>query len=271
MKISNIMVSVDLGPAAADRVQLAAGLAQQFGSKLTGVAARPVLGPMPVGDMLEVERVWALEERLTDEQLAEAKALFEREAGQAPKTSWRSAPTDPLAFLGAQARTADLVVVGRQGPADGDAGPMAVSTGGLLMEVGRPVLVVPPGIEHLAVKRVVVAWKDTPEARRALHDALPFLRQTEQLCAVAVGPDAQHVGAEGAAEYLSGHGIKATTHLLRKPEIGPADEILRFAGREDADLIVMGAYGHSRLREWAFGGATREVLQSTPVCCLMSH
>lgn len=67
MKISNIMVSVDLGPAAADRVQLAAGLAQQFGSKLTGVAARPVLGPMPVGDMLEVERVWALEERLTDE------------------------------------------------------------------------------------------------------------------------------------------------------------------------------------------------------------
>lgn len=271
MRISNIMVSVDLGAAAADRVQLAAGLAERFESKLTGVAARPVLGPMLVGDMRQVERVWVIEERLTDEQLAEAKALFDREAGQAPKTDWLSAPTDPLAYLGAQARTADLVVVGRQGPADGDPGPMAASTGGLLMEVGRPVLVVPPGIEHLAAKRTVVAWKDTPEARRALHDALPFLGHPEQVCVVAVGPDAQDVGAEGAAEYLSGHGIKATTHLLRKPEIGTADEILRFARREDADLIVMGAYGHSRLREWIFGGVTRDILQTTPVCCLMSH
>jgi len=271
MRITNIMVSVDLGAAAADRIQLAAGLAERFGSKLTGIAARPVLGPMPVGDMLEVERVWAIEERLTDEQLAEAKVLFEREAGQAPKTGWRSAPTDPLTYLGAQARTADLVVVGRQGPADGDPGPMAAPTGGLLMEVGRPVLVVPPGVERLAIKRVVVAWKDAPEARRAIHDALPFLGHPEHVCVVAVGPDAQHVGAEGAAEYLSGHGIKATTYLLRKPEIGAADEILRFARREEADLIVMGAYGDSRLREWVFGGVTRDVLQTTAVCCLMSH
>lgn len=271
MRISNIMVSVDLGAATADRVQLAAGLAERFGSKLTGVAARPVLGPMLVGDMLEVERVWAIEERLTHERLAEAKALFEREAGQAPRTDWCSAPTDPLAFLGAQARTADLVVVGRQGPADGDPGPMAAPTGAVLMEVGRPVLVVPPGIEHLVAKRVVVAWKDAPEARRALHDALPFLGHPEQVCVVAVGPDAQYVGVEGAAEYLSGHGIKATTHLLRKPEIDTADEILQFAGREVADLIVMGAFGHSRLREWVFGGVTRDVLQTTPVCCLMSH
>ncbi|MET0367665.1 MAG: universal stress protein [Methylobacterium sp.] len=271
MRISNIMVSVDLGAAASDRVRLAAGLAERFGAKLTGVAARPVLGPMPVGDMLEVERVWAIEERLTDEQLAAAKALFERRAGQAPRTDWRSAPTGPLTYLGSQARIADLVVVGRQGPADGDPGPMAVPTGALLMQVGRPVLVVPPGIEHLSAKRVVVAWKDTPEARRVLQDALPFLGHAEQVCVVAVGPDAQHAGAEGAAEYLAGHGIEATTHLLRKPEIGAADEILRFAQREDADLIVMGAYGHSRLREWVFGGATRDILQTTTVCCLMSH
>ncbi|WP_336489553.1 universal stress protein [Methylobacterium nigriterrae] len=271
MRISNIMVSVDLGAAAADRVQLAAGLAERFRAKLSGVAARPVLAPMPVGDILKVERVWAAEERLADEQLAEAKALFEREAGPAPRTAWLAAPTDPLAHLVEQARTADIVVVGRQGPADGDPGLMVVPTGALLMEVGRPVLIAPPGIEHLAAKRVVVAWKDTREARRALHDALPFMSQPERTCVVAVGPDAHHEGAEGAAEYLSGHGIKATTHLLPSPAIGPADELLRFAQREDADLIVMGAYGHSRLREWIFGGATRDILQTTPVCCLMSH
>lgn len=271
MRIANIMVSVDLGAASADRVRLAAGLAERFGAKLTGVAARPVFGPMPVGNMREVERVWAIEERLTEEQLAEAKALFERMAGQALRTDWHFAPTDPLTYLGAQARTADLVVVGRQGPADGDPGPMGVPAGALLIEVGRPVLVVPPGIEHLAAERVVVAWKDAPEARRALHDALPFLGQADQVCVVTVGPDADNVGAEGAAGYLSGHGIRATTHLLRKPGSDTADEILRFARREDADLIVMGAYGHARLREWAFGGVTRDVLQTTPVCCLMSH
>lgn len=271
MRISNIMVSVDLGAAAADRVQLAAGLAERFRARLTGVAARPVLGPMPVGDMLEVERFWAAEERLADEQLAEARALFVREAGAAPKTAWHAAPADPLAYLVERARTADLVVVGRQGPADGDPGLMAVPTGDLLMEVGRPVLVVPPGIEHFAAKRVVVAWKDTREARRALYDALPFLGHPERACVVAVGPDARHAGAEGAAEYLCGHGIKATAHLLPSPAIGPADELLRFAQREGADLIVMGAYGHSRLREWIFGGATRDILQATPVCCLTSH
>ena len=271
MKISNIMVSVDLGAAAADRVQLAAGLAERFQAKLTGVAARPVLAPMPVGDMLEVERVWADEERLAEEQLAQAKALFEREVGVAPKTAWHGTPGEPLTYLVEHARTADLVIVGRQGSADGDPGLMAVPTGALLMEVGRPVLVVPPGIERLAAKRVVVAWKDTREARRVLHDALPLLGHPERTCVVAVGPDAHHEGAEGAAEYLSGHGIKATTHLLPSPTIGAADELLRFAQREDADLIVMGAYGHSRLREWIFGGATREILQATPLCCLMSH
>lgn len=271
MRISNIMVSVDLGAAAADRVQLAAGLAERFQARLIGVAARPVLAPMPVGDMLEVERVWAIEEHLADEQLAEAKTLFEREAGAAEGTAWRSAPAQPLAYLVGQARAADVVVVGRQGPTDGDPGPMGVPAGALLMEVGRPVLVAPPGTERLAAKRVVVAWKDTREARRAVHDALPFLTRADEVHVAVVGPDADREGTEDVATYLSGHSVAVTTHLLRSPEISAADEILRFAGREEADLVVMGAYGHSRLREWIFGGATRDVLQTTPVCCLMSH
>jgi nucleotide-binding universal stress UspA family protein len=148
---------------------------------------------------------------------------------------------------------------------------MGVAAGALLMEVGRPVLVAPPGIERLAAKRVVVAWKDTREARRAVHDALPFLTRADEVLVAVVGPDADREGAEDVAAYLSDHSVAVTTHLLRSPEVSAADEILRFAGREEADLVVMGAYGHSRLREWIFGGATRDVLQTTPVCCLMSH
>ncbi|MBB2962573.1 universal stress protein [Methylobacterium sp. R2-1] len=271
MTIRTIMVSVDLGAAAADRVQLAAGLAERLRTWLIGVGACRVPSFLPVGDMLAVERIYEDEEQRAREQLEQAKALFERERGGLPRTEWRAALAEPLAYHTEQAREADLVVVGRQGPADGDPGAMAVPTGALLMAVGRPVLVVPPGLEQLGLGCAVVAWKDTREARRALRDALPLLSRAERICIVAVGPDVHHGSAEGAAAYLSGHGLEATTHLLPDPAVGAGDAVLRFAGREGADLLVMGAYGHSRLREWIFGGATRDILQATPVCCLMSH
>lgn len=271
MTIRTIMVSVDLGAATADRVQLAAGLAERLPARLIGVGACRVPSFLPVGDMLAVERIYEDEEQRAREQLEGAKALFEREAGSLPRTEWRSALAEPLAYHAEQAREADLVVVGRQGPADGAPGPMAVPTGAVLMAVGRPVLVVPPGLERLGPGCAVVAWKDTREARRAVRDALPLLSRAERICVAAVGPDAHHEGAEGVAAYLAGHGLTATTHLLPDSVIGAGDALLRFAGREGADLLVMGAYGHSRLREWIFGGATRDILQTTPICCLMSH
>ncbi|MHB2210845.1 universal stress protein [Methylobacterium sp. CM6257] len=271
MRISNIMVSVDLGAASADRIQLAACIAERFEATLTGVAARQIITMIPVESPDASERIFEIEDRRAREDLAEARALFGREAGDRVKTAWRSALAEPLSYLVEQARAADLVVVGRHGPSDGDPGLMGISAGPLLMEVGRPVLVAPPGVERLAAKRIVVAWKDTREARRAVQDALPLLVRAEQVHVAVVGPDARHEGAADIAAYLSGHGVGVTTHLLHKPQISTADEILRFARREDADLIVMGAYGHSRLREWIFGGATLDMLGSTSLCCLMSH
>lgn len=271
MKISNVIVSLDLGAAAADRVQLAASVAQRFEATLTGVAARQVPALIAVNDIREAERIYEIEDRRAREQLAEARALFERAADRGIQTAWRAALSEPTAYLVAQARAADVVVVGRHGPADGDPGLLAVSAGALLMEVGRPVIVAPPGIERLAARRVVVAWKDTREARRAVQDALPFLSRADAVHVVALGPGAHEEGAEDVATYLVGHGANVTTHLLPSPAIGAGEELLRFAQREGADLIVMGAYGHSRLREWIFGGVTRDILQGTTLCCLMSH
>ncbi|SEP50315.1 Nucleotide-binding universal stress protein, UspA family [Methylobacterium sp. ap11] len=271
MKLCSILVSVDLGPAGADRVQLAAGLAATHAARLVGVAACPVPATVPAGDGIVVERVYDAEDERARERLAAAEALFEREAGSVAKRIWRGSLSLPVATTAEQARTADLVIVGRHGPADGDPGPMAVPPGALLMEAGRPVLVAPPGLERLAAKRVVVAWKDTRETRRAVHDALPLIAGAERVCVVAAGPDAHHEGAEATAQYLSWHGLATTTHLLRNPALSVADEVLRFCEREGADLLVMGAYGHSRMREWVFGGVTRDVLRTTPLCCLMSH
>lgn len=271
MTLSSILVSVDLGPNAADRIQLAAGLAATHSARLVGVAACPVPVVVPARDGTVAKDVYDAEEERAGERLAAAEALFEREAGSVTKRAWRSSLSTPLATTAEQVRAADLVIVGRHGPGDGDPGPMGVAPGALLMEAGRPVLVVPPGLERLVPKRVVIAWKDTREARRAVHDALPLIAGAERVCVVAAGPDAHHGGAEATARYLSGHGLAATTHLLPHPTLSVADEVLRLCEREGADLLVMGAYGHSRLREWVFGGVTRDVLRTTPLCCLMSH
>ncbi|KQQ13533.1 universal stress protein UspA [Methylobacterium sp. Leaf123] len=271
MTISNIMVSLDLAAAAADRVQLAAGLAREFEARLTGVGACQFQGFMPVGDVIEVLHTYEVEERCTRERLDEAKALFRRAAGTEVETAWRSALARPLDHLAEQSRAADLVVVARHSLADGDLGPMGIPVGALLMEAGRPVLVAPPGIKRLEARRAIVAWKNTPEARRALHDALPLLARAETVQVVTIGPGARREGAEDVAMHLAGHGITATARPLAQPDISAADELIRFVQHEGVDLVVMGAYGHSRLREWVFGGLTRDMLQLMPVCCLMSH
>lgn len=271
MDLASIMVSLDLGPSAPERVRLATSVADRYEARLTGVAALNVPGSFVVGDLDDADRRRHADEERGREQLAQAKDVFARNTGERIRTAWRSALTHPLPYLVTQVRAADLIVVGRHGSADDDAGGMEVSPGPLLMESGRPVLVVPPGVERLSVGRIVVAWKDSIEARRAVLNAMPFLERADQVFVVSVGPDAHDESAQDVADYLARHGIAVTAHSLTPSEGGATDEILRFVTRQDAEMIVMGAYGHSRLREWMFGGATQDLLWNTPVCCLMSH
>ena len=271
MSLANIMVSVDLGAEAPRRVRLAAGLAERFEADLTGVAARKIPGPGGAGDLREAQARYAEEQGRLVEGLANASAIFEANAGNQVRTDWHQAEAHPAAFLVEQARSADLVVVGRPSPDEDAVADMGVEPGPVLMEAGRPVLVVPPGVEQLRAVRIVVAWKDCPEARRAVIAALPFIKLADQVFVASVGGDARFQGAEEISWHIARHGAHVTTHLLNAPLGEVADEILRFARRQDADMVVMGAYGHSRLREWLFGGATRHILQATPACCLMSH
>ncbi len=270
MDFANIIVSVDLGDAAPDRIRLAGGLARRFDATLTGAAAHKVPAPILVRDVYDaVEQ----EERNTAEVrgiLEDARAQFEHGAGEGTRTEWRAALAGPVTHLVEQARAADLVVVGRHGPEDEDTGPIGVPPGPVLMEAGRPVIVVPPRLVQLAAARVVVAWKDGPEARRAVAAALPLLREANEVFVATVGADARHQGAEDVAGHLARHGAHVSTHLLRTAG-RESDEVIDFARRVGADLVVTGAYGHSRLREWIFGGFTRDLLDRSPVCCLMCH
>ncbi|UHC17590.1 universal stress protein [Methylobacterium currus] len=270
MSIASIMVSLDLGRSAADRVRLAADLAGRFEAGLTGLAARTIDAPAPVGDIVTAQETYAKDRAALVDALARAQDVFERNGGAALRREWRQAEADPEAYLIQQARGADLVVLGRDPRQDG-ADAMGAAPGAVLMEVGRPVLVVPPGVDRLKAARIVVAWKDGPEARRAVTAALPFIALADQVFVVSAGREARLEGAEEVSDFLARHGVHVTTHRLDAAAGDIADAIIRFAGRHDADLVVMGAYGHSRLREWLLGGMTRSILQTSPLCCLMSH
>ncbi len=270
MSIASIMVSLDLGRSAADRVRLAADLAARFEAGLIGVAARTIDTPAAVGDILAAQDAYAEDRAALVDDLEKARAIFAGNTGPTLRTEWRQAEAAAEAFLVRQARGADLVVVGRDPHGDG-ADTLGAAPGPVLMEVGRPVLVVPPGIDRLSAARIVVAWKDAPEARRAVTAALPFVTRADQVFVVAVGRESRHDGAGEVADLLARHGAHVTAHALDAPVRTIAGEILHFCARHDADLVVMGGYGHSRLREWLFGGVTRDLLQDSPLCGLMCH
>jgi nucleotide-binding universal stress UspA family protein len=151
----------------------------------------------------------------------------------------------------------------------------AADTGAAILGAGRPFLVVPGSVKSLSADHVVVGWRDTREARRAVQDALPFLHEAKRVTVVEISEEDQKEAARHHVDdvvlYLARHKIKAEgrveTHLLGSG----ADQIIGFAEDEDADLLVTGAYGHNRLNEWIFGGMTRDLLASSPFCCLMSH
>ncbi|MBN4098296.1 universal stress protein [Methylobacterium sp. OT2] len=270
MGYANILVPADLGEAAPDRIRLAAGLARRFDATLTGAAAHEVPAPILVRDVYDAIDREGRNKAQVQAILEQARASFERFAGDGICTDWRWRFADPVAHLVEQARAADLVVVSRRGPGDEDPGPLGVPPGPVLMEAGRPVLVIPPRTVHLSAARIVVAWKDVPEARRAVSAALPFMRDADQVWVATVGADARHEGAEDVAHHLARHGAHVTAHPLHTVD-DTGSELLRFALLQDADLIILGAYGHSRLREWMFGGVTRDLLDRSPLCCLMCH
>jgi nucleotide-binding universal stress UspA family protein len=142
------------------------------------------------------------------------------------------------------------------------------------MSAGRPVLMVPyAGRFPDTGKRVLIAWNAGREAARAVTDAMPLLSKAQSVEVVAFGEGGDHGEVPGAdlALFLARHGVKATAARQHAPGVDIGNQILSRAADVNADLIVMGAYGHSRLRELALGGATRSVLDAMTVPVLMAH
>lgn len=274
--LGTVLVHVDDGPNARTRVEAALALAEQTQARLIGVAAAqpaiPVYAPFAEGLITVQPEVLKAAEAQINRTVRDAKAVFDDVVGANPNTEWRtSAHRRPEEFLNEQARAADLLVVGRRGTADSLDPILGVEPADIIMGAGRPVLVAPPQIRRVGVKRVLVAWKDARESRRAVADAMPLMKLATDVFVASVGPEAVEASASDVAAALSRAGVNARMLVEDIGRQAPGEALVEIARRAGVDLIVSGAFGHSRMREWVFGGVTRHLLERAPICCLFSH
>jgi nucleotide-binding universal stress UspA family protein len=217
---------------------------------LIGIAGRSYLPPfLADGNAVSTERKNGEQQEMTH-VLAKIGEKFHAAVKHVTHVEWRGIPDDATNLVANEAQAADLVIIGREQGSENRY--YALDPGITTVRAGRPVLVVPERIDSLEARRIVVAWKDTREAR-CVRDAIPFLKGAEDLMIVEIcehGTEAQsqqHIN--DLKDYLRDHKIGVAEKAYLHTEQPVANELLRFAKDEKADLIVAGGYGHSRLGE----------------------
>jgi nucleotide-binding universal stress UspA family protein len=276
MTYSTLMVHLNLGVSNEGLLDVAADLAGRFNAHVIGIAACQPLqisygdGYMS-GDLIEQDRLEMSRE--TTQAEAEFRAALH---GIASRLEWRSTvlPSSLAAYVAEQAGAADLLIVGPEEKGLTRDFSRRVNVGELVMQVARPVLLVPPGISQLNLENVVVGWKETREARRAISDALPLLKQAGHVTLLEIAAAAEIPAVrdrlQDVADWLGRHGITAET-MTAVSQGNDAAELDAIAQEKGAGLLVAGAYGHSRLREWMLGGVTRNLMLHPARCSFVSH
>lgn len=269
------VVGIDRGDRDIERaVELCGSAGAHLSVLVLGIAPPP-----PIGDAVMAADAW-VQERQTD-----LKRLEERVATIAKQLAASALSGDVVSdypdlasiddVVGRRARYADLVIAGPD--LLGSEVLKSKVVEGTLFSSGRPVLLMPEGSRPtLTPKRVLVAWDSSLEATRAVREALDMLAAADDVHLVLVDPMTGEIGqgaepGADAAAYLARHGVRVTVDRLPSSGRSIVDVLARHATDMSADLIVMGAYGHSRLRERIFGGVTRSMLNEPPLPVLMAH
>jgi nucleotide-binding universal stress UspA family protein len=270
-----LMVHLQPGRSNAGLLKIVGDLSESFDARVIGiVACRPMQfvsgeGYIP-GDLIDQD--WKQLEKEIKEAETEFRSVLQTRVGT---LEWRSEVTfEPLSeYIAREARCADLVITGVGSGGISDASRL-VNTGDLVMQAGRPVLVVPAAADKLKLEQVVIGWKDTRETQRAAFDALPLLKKAAHVTVVEISAEEELAAArshvEDVVSWLKWHGVVAESHA--SPSVGDDASLLDAIAREQgANVIVAGAYGHSRLREWVLGGVTRDLLLRAENFSLLSH
>ncbi len=276
MPCKTLMVHLELNGGNEGLLKITGDLAEQFQAKVIGIAACQPIPPMYEGTMV-ANQILAQDRAEIAKELATAEAQFRTAlTGRAIALEWRTSITyASLAdFIAEEARAADLIITGRDIGGSLLDNTHRVHIGDLVMGAGKPVLIVPRGISALPMDHVFVGWKETREARRAAADALPLLTKAKHVTVLEVtsSEEAAKVRARlgDVVTCLDWHGVPADALAVSSER--PDRNALRQALRDrKCDLLVAGAYGHSRIGEWVFGGVTQDLLLDPDFCVLISH
>ena len=277
MSYRTILVHLNDNRRAEALLEPAIGLATRYNSHLVGlhVSAGLPAPPVPMGYASALVGSLVAQERKRGEDVAATFARMTTNAAFVPEWRLLKVPHVDLASVVVEhGRAADLIVAGQTDP-DWDLSPLLYFPERLALESGRPVLVIPyAGRYHQVGRKVVIAWKPSREAARAVFDALPLLQGAESVHILEVkgrGDEAGLAPDTSIAAALARHGMRPMIRTSVAADISVGDDILSRLSDLDADLLVMGAYGHSRMREMVFGGATRTIAGHMTVPTLFSH
>jgi len=283
MPFKDLLVHVDGSEPGRRRVDFAMTMARLHDARLTGLYTLDLIPTIETlargyGDQLEFVESYAVLRKQAIERAERVEAEFReglRREGIAGE--WRFLESLPAETVALHARYADLAIVGQIDPEK----PPPVNAARIPEEVlfasGRPVLVIPyAGRFNAACENVLLAWTATREAARAFNDALPLLAQAKKVTVLTINPERvadvePGIPAADIAHHLAQHGIVTEAATTVADEISTGDALLNYASDHGDDLIVMGAYGHSRAREFILGGVTRQMLRQMTVPVLMSH
>ncbi len=274
MRFSTLLAHLDLESSNDAVLAVSASLADALHADVIGIAADqplPCFTEMPAAEVIELDRAEiGREVGVAESQFRSAMM------GHARQISFRSEVSyaDLADVIATESRAADLIVTAPALPYDMMDTTRRTDVGALVMRAGRPVLITPRDAKGLGLNSAVIAWKDGREARRAVADALPLLERTKMVTVVEIASEANLKRADArvkdVANWLAGHGIAAGT-LVRRPEKSDTHSLYRVFDDLACDLVVAGAYSHSRLREWGFGGVTMDLMMSPDRCTLLSN
>jgi len=278
MSYKTLLVHLDTSHRVQARLEIALRLARQFDAHLTGLFATFVPDPREFRVMAGSARWLEAHRKLREEQRGAIERVFRAELLRAGVPGdWISTEEHGEESVVAHSRCADLIIVGQSDPDDpetfiGDRFPETV-----VLTSGRPVLVVPYAGRFEAVgARALVAWNDSREAARAVHDAMPFLMRAERVTIVRINvPGESAPDREPGTDItvtLARHGVHADViEIASDSDETSGDALLSLSAEEGYDLVVMGAYGHARWKQQIVGGVTRTMFDSATRPVLMSH
>jgi nucleotide-binding universal stress UspA family protein len=274
-----ITVHLDHGFDCTRRTALALGLAKRHKAELVGVYASSAPPQYYYGESVMMSRTLNIMKNLQAQNRgAVQNAFLEAAAAADVPAVVRAGESSPSATVALHGRASDLIIVSQQNRDDVEAAHENEFVEQTLLTAGRPVMVLPSSGDFPVVgDRVLLCWDGSREAARALADAAPLLQGASHVVVLTMDEgsatrNVESIPFEDLATYCVAHGIPAPDHVRRDIKgVGVGSTILNAAADYSADLIVMGAYGHSKFREWAMGGATASILKSMTVPIMFSH